>query len=131
MIPLAYVVRESRDVPASAADPSTAYATVQEEMINRAPHGSMIAGAWTPSPVYLNNRQKVFDIMAKIFRENAAWTYVKPSQRSRDGRKAYHDIFNHFLGPNNVDNLATAAESTLTKTTYEGEKRSAGISKST
>ena len=97
---------------------------VQEKIIHRAPHGINVTGVWTPSPVYLIYREKVLYIMANIFQENAAWTFVKLSHRSLGGCNIYQDIFNHFIGPNNIDNLATAANLTLSKTIYEGyEKR--------
>jgi hypothetical protein len=85
-IPLAYVVRESEDVP--VADPEGGYATLQDEMIARAPHFSLVASVRTADPAYLINREKVWDVIARITRSHDCWTYVKPAQRTRDGRKA-------------------------------------------
>jgi hypothetical protein len=122
-IPLAYVVRKHVAVP-EGVDPSTNYPTIQDEMIARAPH-TVIAmdGTIMPDPIYLVNREKVWDIISKITQDHSAWTYVKPAQKTRDGRMAYNGLYQHFLGPNNVDNMATQAEDKLKNTVYNGEQR--------
>lgn len=121
-IPLAYVIRKEDEIP-DDPDPSTNYPTVQDEMIRRAPHGKWTGDDWTPDPIYLINREKVWDIVAQITREHSSWTYVKPSQRARDGRAAFFDLYQHFLGPNNVDNMAAKAESILQTTTFKSDSR--------
>jgi hypothetical protein len=35
----------------------------------------------------------------------------------------YEGLYKHFLGPNNVDNMATIAEDRLKTTVYNGEQR--------
>jgi hypothetical protein len=68
-IPLAYVVRKDEDIPAD--DPAAGYSTVQEAMIARAKHFTVAAdGTKTPDPAYINNREKVYEIIAKITREH-------------------------------------------------------------
>ena len=122
-IPLAYVIRKNTAIP-DGADPSTNYPTIQDEMIARAPHMMTAAdGTAIPDPIYLVNREKVWDIISKITRDHSAWTYVKPAQKTRDGRMAYNGLYQHFLGPNNVDNMATQAEDKLKNTVYNGEQR--------
>ena len=120
-IPLAYVVRKDEAVP--EIDPEAGYATIQDEMIARAPHFAMVGAVRSPDPTFLVNREKVWDIIARITREHTCWTYVKPAQRTRDGRMAYLALYTHFLGPNNVDNMATLAEDKLKSTVYNGEQR--------
>ena len=120
-IPLAYVVRKEETMP--DAEPVGGYATIQDEMIARAPHFTIVAGVRTADPTFLVNREKVWDIIARITRTHDCWTYVKPAQRTRDGRKAYLDLYTHYLGPNNVDNMATQAEDKLKSTAYVGEQR--------
>ena len=56
-------------------------------------------------------------------RKDASWTYVKPAEKTRDGRMAYLGIYNHYLGPQHVDNMANLAEDKLKNTVYNGEKR--------
>ena len=121
-IPLAYVVRKDETVPVD--DPIGGYPTVQDAMIARARHFTTEAdGTRLLDPVYTTNREKVYEIIAKITRDHTCWTYVKPAQRTRDGRLAYQGLYQHFLGPNNVDNMATMAEDKLKSTVYNGEQR--------
>jgi hypothetical protein len=42
---------------------------------------------------------------------------------TRNGRDAYMLLFDHFLGPNNVGNMTSEAETKLTSTLYNGEKK--------
>ena len=123
MIPLAYVIRDEVEVPDSADDPATNYESATTEMIRRAPHGTEVNNDWVLDPVYVANREKVWDIIAQITRDQPCWTYVKPAQHSRDGRAAYQGLYNHFLGPNNVDNMASKAKKMLESMTYKGESR--------
>ena len=121
-IPLAYVIRKTVDLPTD--ETPTSYPTIQDEMIRRAPQTfTTAAGVTAPDPIYLVNRGKVWDIISKITRDHSAWTYVKPAQKTRDDRMAYDGLYQHFLGPNNVDNMATQAEDKLKNTVYNGEQR--------
>jgi hypothetical protein len=120
-VPLAYVVRKEKEVPASADDPSGNYETVIDEMIARAPIETAVPGTFVAS--FIEDRRKVWDLMAGLLRDKECWTYVKPHQRARDGRGGFLEIWNHFLGPNNAGNMATRAERTLENTSYVGEKR--------
>ena len=120
-IPLAYVIRKDEAIPIGG-DPPTNYHTKQDKMIARAPHFMPDNhGTRIPDPVYLVNREKVWDIISKITRYHSSWTYVKPAQRTRDSRLAFNALYQHFLGPNNVDNMATQAEDKLKSTVYNGE----------
>jgi len=100
-IPLAYVVRKEQDVP--VFDPTEEHPTVQDAMIARARHYTVAPDGTRPfDPVYVTNREKVYQIIAKMTRDHSCWTYVKPAQKTRDGRMAYLGLYQHFLGPNNV-----------------------------
>ena len=93
-------------------------------MIARARHYTIEAdGTWLIDAIYLTNREKVYEIIVKITRDHPCWTYVKPAQRTRDGRMADLGLNQHFLGPNNVDNMATMAEDKLKSTVFNGEQR--------
>jgi hypothetical protein len=122
-IPLAYVVR---DTEAIVDDPDAGIATrgwpsLQDELINRAP---ITTGANnTHSVTYLTDRATVYDKIAALTRDKACWTYVKPFQRTRDGRAAFLALRDHYLGENMVDAMASAAERALTTLKYIGEKR--------
>jgi hypothetical protein len=118
-VPLAYVIRKDARVPPEADDPSGNYTSPTDEMIARAPHE---AGG-VNLPTYLSDREKVWELLAGICRAHDCWTYFKPAQRARNGRLAFENLFNHYLGPNNVDNMATTAEKRLATSMYDGEKK--------
>jgi hypothetical protein len=98
-VPLAYVVHENVEIPLGTY-PSEGYITVSEEMIARAAHGNQ---------AYVNDSMEVWSYMANITRAHECWTYLKPAQHTKDGRHAFLLLWNHFLRPNNVDNMASEA----------------------
>jgi hypothetical protein len=112
-VPLAYVVRENVEIP-PGTDPSEGYITVAEEMIARALHRNQ---------AYANDSMEVWSYMANITRAHDFWTYVKPAQRTKDGRRAFLLLLNHFLGPNNVDSMVLEAEAKLGSVSYTGERK--------
>jgi hypothetical protein len=111
---LDYVVRPEIAVKPEAEDPPENYETVDQEMATRAPH--------TGRP-FANYRCKVWDIMSNICGKHSCFVYIKPDLRTRNGRDAYMLLFDHFLGPNNVGNMASEAETKLTSPLYNGEKK--------
>lgn len=119
-IPLAYVIRENEDVPLHTDDPEANYSSKQDELIARAPITDE-HGAHTPN--YLTDRTRVWELLSELTRDQECWSYVRPAQRSRNGRLAFMGLKGHYLGQNNVDNMSTKAERRLETTTYTGEKR--------
>jgi hypothetical protein len=82
--------------------------------MTRAPH--------TGRP-FVNDRRKVWDITSNICGKHSCFVYIKPDLRTRNGRDAYMLLFDHFIGPNNVGNMASEAETKLTSTLYNGEQK--------
>ena len=119
-IPLSYVIRRERADPAVPVDPPDGYASVSDEMIHRAPHQDE-NGMDLPS--YLADRVKVWDLLAALCRDHNCYSYIKPAQRSRNGRDAYWRLNDHYLGANNLNNMASQAEGTLMSARYQGEKK--------
>ena len=117
-IPLAYVVRENQEVP-EGDDPTEDYASSQDEMIARAPH--LVDGNQTET--FKADNVLVWEKISSFTREEECWTYVKPAQRSRNGRLAFQNLYNHYLGPNNINNMATEAETCLQSATFNGKKK--------
>jgi hypothetical protein len=101
-IPLAYVI--CCEVLAPAEEPVDGYSDVTDEMIARAPHWD---DAGQSLSTYLADRHKVWELITEICCEDECWSYIKPSQRTRDGRKAYQCLYDHYVGPNNVDHMAS------------------------
>jgi hypothetical protein len=111
---LDYIVRAEITVKPEAEDPPENYETVDQEMTARAPH--------TGRP-FVNDRHNVWDIMSNICGKHSCCVYIKPALRTRNGRDAYMLLFDHFLDPNNVGNMASEAETKLTSTLYNGENK--------
>jgi hypothetical protein len=65
----------------------------------------------------------MWDIMSNICGKQSCFVYIKPALRTRNGRDAYMLLFDHFLGPYNVGNMASAADTKLTDTLYNGKKK--------
>jgi hypothetical protein len=61
--------------------------------------------------------------MSNICGKHSCFVYINPALRTRNGRDAYMLLFDHFLGPTNVGNMASAAENKLTGTLYNGKKK--------
>jgi hypothetical protein len=102
-VPLAYVVGENVKIP-PGTDPSEGYIAVAEDMIARAPHKDQ---------AYANDSMEFWSYMVNITRAHDCWTYVKPAQRTKDGRHDFLLLWDHFLGPNKVDTMDSEAEAKL------------------
>jgi hypothetical protein len=111
---LYYVVRAEIAVKPEEEDPPDNYETVDQEITARAPH--------TGRP-FVNYRRTFWDIMSNICGKHSCFFYIKPALRTQNGRDAYMILFEHFLGPNNVGNMSSEAETKLTSTLYNGEKK--------
>ena len=119
-IPLVYVVQKDEAVPPEADDPATNHESATDEMVAHAPYNN-VAGDLLP--MFIADRRKTWELLADLGRDDDCWTYLKPAQRSRNGRLAFWSLYNHYLGPNNVDNMSLAAEKQLTSMRYVGEKK--------
>jgi hypothetical protein len=111
---LDYVVRSEIAVKPEEEDPPENYETVDQEMTSGAP--------CTARP-FVNDSRKVWDIMSNICDKHSCFVYIKPALRTRNGRDAYMLLFDHFIGPNNVGNMASEADTKLTSTLYNGDKK--------
>ena len=118
-LPLAYVVRDNEDIP-DGDDPADNYSSIIDELIARAP---ILDGNGNYTTVFKNDRALVWDLLSAIGHDKDWWTYLRVAQRTRDGRLGFQKVKGHYLGVNNVDNMAAAAESKLTSLTYKGEGR--------
>ena len=75
-------------------------------MIARAPH-EITPGVILPTyPVY---RLKVLELISEITRGLECWSYVKTDQRTQNGRLAFQNLYKHYLGTSNVDDMENLA----------------------
>jgi hypothetical protein len=112
---LDYVVHPDIEVNPEAEESAEGYETVDQEMTAIAPHAGRS---------FVNDMHKVWVIMSNICGKHSCFVYSKPALRTMNGRDTYMLLFDHFLGPTNVGNMASAAETKLTGTLYNGEKKS-------
>lgn len=86
-------------------------------MIARAPHYTIVGedGTKTLNPAGEQGECWDISISGIIQVHSSCWTYVKPAgQRSRYGRVAYQNLYQHFLvGLNNIDYMAMQAKDKL------------------
>ena len=133
--PLGYVIRDQLIPTAAADDPTvraagSTYFTHDEELRARATivDRPVVAGTDPEvigpfSDTYIADRKKVYELLCSIFQNTTAWIYLKKAKKYQDGRMGYKILFNHYLGPNNVDHMASAAERALSNSSYSGERK--------
>ena len=130
-VPLSYVIRREIKPAPDSDDPSSNYPTIEHEMVARAP--IIAPGATGDVPTleangpftqsFITDRSEVWAKLAVIFGSAECWTYAKIARRSRDGRLCFRSVYNHYLGPNNIDHMASRAERKLRDSTYHAERR--------
>jgi hypothetical protein len=136
---LGYVFRRDENLfpPAAADDPPTGdadsvYESHDEEVIarhriiNQASATRTLkqhekSGPFTEE--YLSDRKRVWDLLSSVLSETDANTVIKPYKDKTDGRGAYLAVWDHYLGPNNVDHMANKAEKTLVTSRYHAKTR--------
>ena len=85
-------------------------------------HTLILEGAMR-TVTFNTDKMKVWGLISAITRHLDCWTYGKSAQRTRYGINAYHELWDHLLGPDNLDNMAIEAESLLVVTHYSGEHK--------
>ena len=126
-VPLSYIMRTNETPPGTGTDPTfgaagSKYNSIEEEMVARAPiRDGTAANNYVAS--FLQDRSRGWDLLFGVFKEDPAYTFMKTHKRARDGRGAAESLVAHYLGPNNVSNMANKAEKRLETLTYTGEKR--------
>jgi len=110
-IPLAYLLREEVEVPQEADDPQDDYEDDHvKELIARAAH--------TGAHYRADNRRLCRDLK-KLCADTPAYTHI--SKYTADGRQAWLDLMDAYLGPQHTQLQAAIYEAKLQKSTYDGE----------
>ena len=125
--------------PPAADDPifgaaDSEYLSINEEIIarHRIVDRSVAAAGMTAEDhekagpfagTFRTDNTRVYDLLVGIFAETDSHVVLKPFKKQRNGRGAWRALFQHYLGPNNVDHLAAAAEKELDSHRYNGESR--------
>ena len=110
---LAYVVQDNKAVTADPVAPAT-WPSKVDEMISRAPHGE--------DTFFPADNVTVWEKISTLTHSHECWTYVRPAQRTRNGRMAYRALKNHYLSPNNTNHQTNKAEAKLKDSSHHGKK---------
>ena len=116
-VPLSHVVISGEAVAPILDEPETSFSSADYEMVLRAP---IIEGGLRTIN-FKTYMMKFRGLISVITRDLDCWTYDKLAQSTRYGRKAYRDLWDHFLVPDNVYNVAREARRLLVVTNYFGE----------
>jgi hypothetical protein len=65
----------------------------------------------------------VWEKLSEILLSHDAFTVIKAMKKTRNGRLAYQFLYCHYLGPNNIDDMAGKAKKVLLRVAYHGEQR--------
>ena len=96
------------------------YISHQEEMTARAPFFST---GTTVSATFTADNNAIWELLQKICKKHTCWTVLRSWQKTKDGRNALLALYNHYLGPSKVDNMAGEGEKNLTMAAYKGETK--------
>ena len=114
-----------RDEPGILPDPPGDHITRLQELIARAPilavGSTSLSNPFTQT--YIDDRSKVWELLSTLTRDLECWSYVMPSQKNRDGRSTFLNLKIHYLGVNNVNNMAATVENRLQTNSYNGQTR--------
>ena len=142
---LGYVTRKSSKLfpPAAVDDPkmgtaNSVYMSHDDEVVAR--HRIIDLPSATPTLLlheksgpfmeeFLSERKRVWDLLCSLLQDTDAVTVIKPYKVKCDGRGAFLAVWNHYLGPNNVDHMANEAEKTLSTSRYHTEGRTFNFEK--
>ena len=62
----------------------------------------------------------MWEKLVEILLANSAFMVIKAAKRTRNGRLPYQLLYVHYLGPNNIGNMAGEAETVLNRIQYHG-----------
>ena len=59
---------------------------------------------------FITDRELIQDKIVATFQGSDVWTYMRSSKKHLDRRMGYKLIYNHYLGPSNIDHMASGSE---------------------
>ena len=115
-IPLAYLLRDSSDLP-EGDDPHDDYDGDHiRELITRAPH---------TGDAYRADNRTLLRLLKKMCLDTPAYEYI--SKYRTDGRQAWIALVENYLGRQHVQNQAAIYEAKMQNATYTGESSRFGF----
>ena len=102
MIPLSYVIRDSATVPAGAPPLAVHPAPANGFYPYSSEHGSvedeLVARGSHTHPYFRNDNAQVYHYIEEATRGTIYAASIKPSQKLKDGRKAWNALVNQYAG---------------------------------
>ena len=131
--PWTYLTRLNEE---PAPEPPTGWKTMQQAITMRAPYYEFPPpedGEPQRSTEYEADNRAFYRYLQTIFtgHPSGCSSYIKMHEDNEDGRKAWKDIFNQFLGVTLTGNLATETMDTLRSLSYHKETRNWDFAKYT
>ena len=145
-MPLIWVVRETLVPDAETEDDEDNYATIDEEMIARAPIIDETDEAYDSdddiheesnwekfeengpfTSMFLVDAKLVWMVLHKIFGPKTTWVHAKGTNKSKNGRRAYQILKNFLMGPDWASVTIKGLETRMRSTIYEQETKNFGI----
>jgi hypothetical protein len=115
--PLSHLHRNNITPPNEADDQQNNYASVEDEMVARAPHA---LAAFAVDNAAL---ARILKDMVSGFKEATTW--ARDSFRNRDGRAVMQDLMLHFCGTSRQETVEVTAEAIMNNTFYKGRREAA------
>ena len=112
-VPLAYIVRDTVDVPPHLTHPATTYASRKLELITRYPHGTV---------EYDEDDKSVWGILQRTLVSHVSYSSIRRYCNQEQGREAYLALVQHYCGRSRQENILAHVEGDLHSTLYYEEK---------
>jgi len=107
--PLTFVTRPN-DAPGDIAD----FPDEHDQMVYLTPHVGV---------AYNRDNGVVYDELKALLINSPAFTWIRPNDRTRNGRAAWKALLAHYEGTTEQNRIKEAAYATIRNTTYPGERR--------
>ena len=112
-VPLAYVVRDTVNVPPHLTYSSTAYASRKLGLIARCPHDTI---------EYNEENKSVWGILQRTLVFHVSYSSIRRYFNQEQGRKAYLALVQHYCGKSRQENILAQVEGDLHSILYSEEK---------
>lgn len=120
MVPLSYVIRANRDVPAAApalenGQPhSGEHKSVEAELVARTSHTHAL---------YRDDNAKVYHYLEEATRSTPYAASIKPHQKGKDGRETWKALIAQYAGDDKVGSGNQETRAAFTHARLEGTKQ--------
>ena len=117
-VPLSYIIREERGVPDAEEDlqygaVGSTYSSTDDELIARAS---------LDGHIYNCDNSRVYELLkASVLQFKDVYNWIKPFNRTKNGRAAWQGLRSHYMGDAFLNNLYDKADRRLLSLVYKEE----------